>query len=153
MKRAQTEILRCLSDAKTVHELQEAVPRALEIVRAYRQYLREGRARLDELIISKALSQDPRSYRHETMTAIAAKELLGRGVRLQAGETIHYVITDAAARLPHDRVRAAATIDGAWAYDSSAYEKLLSKAALVILSPLGVKDTLLDSLTNPLDRS
>jgi DNA polymerase elongation subunit (family B) len=73
------------------------------------------------------------------MTAIAAKELLGHGVPLQAGETIHYVITDAAARLPQDRVKAAAVTDGTWAYDAAAYETLLHKAALVLLSPLGVE--------------
>ena len=149
VKRAQAEILRCLSDAKTLRELREVVPRVIEIVRAYRQYLRGGRARLEELIISKTLSQDPRSYRHETMTAIAAKELLGHGVKLQAGESLHYVITDAAARLPQDRVRAAATVDGTWSYDADAYEKLLHKAALAILLPLGVGAALLDRLTSP----
>ena len=152
VKRAQAEILRCLSDAKTLRELREAVPRVIEIVRAYRQYLRGGRARLEELVISKTLSQDPRSYRHETMTAIAAKELLGHGVKLQAGESLHYVITDAAARLPQDRVRAAATVDGTWSYDADAYEKLLHKAALAILSPLGVGAALLDRLTSPVGR-
>jgi len=153
VKRAQAEILRCLSDVKTLRELREAVPRGIEIVRAYRHYLREGRARLEELVISKALSQDPRSYRHETRTAIAAKELLGHGVKLQAGESLHYVITDAPARLPQDRVRAAATIDGTWSYDAGAYEKLLHSAALVILSPLGVESALLDSLTSPVGRA
>src|SRR5436309_2956933 len=152
VKRAQAEILRCLSDAKTLRELREAVPRVIEIVRAYRQYLRGGRARLEELIISKTLSQDPRSYSHETMTAIAAKELLGHGVKLQAGESLHYVITDAAARLPQDRVRAAATVDGTWSYDADAYEKLLHKAARAILSPLGVGAALLDRLTSPVGR-
>lgn len=149
VKRAQAEILKCLSEAKTVGELREAVPRALEIVRAYRQYLREGRASLEELAIRKSLSQDPRAYRHETMTAIAAKELLGHGVPLQAGEAIHYVITDAAARLPQDRVKAAAVTDGAWACDAGAYETLLHKAALVLLSPLGVESGEMGSLTDP----
>lgn len=138
VKRAQAEILQCFSEAKTIAELRKAVPRALEIVRTYRQHLREGRATLEELVIRKSLSQDPRAYRHETMTAIAAKELLGHGIPLQAGETIHYVITDAAARLPQDRVKAAAVTDGTWAYDAAAYETLVRKAALVLLSPLGV---------------
>jgi DNA polymerase-2 len=149
VKRAQADILKCFSEAKTIAELHEAIPAALEIVRAYRLYLREGRASLEELAIRKSLSQDPRAYRHETMTAIAAKELLGHGAQLQAGETIHYVITDAAARLPQDRVKAAATAtDGTWAYDAAAYETLLHKAALVLLSPLGVKSNELESLTD-----
>jgi DNA polymerase elongation subunit (family B) len=149
VKRAQAEILKCFSEAKTIAELREAIPAALEIVRACRQYLREGRATLEELVIRKSLSQDPRAYRHETMTAIAAKELLGHGVPLQAGETIHYVITDSAARLPQDRVKAAAVTDGTWAYDAAAYETLLHKAALVLLSPLGMESDELEALTDP----
>jgi hypothetical protein len=38
--------------------------------------------------------------------------------------------------------------DGTWAYDAGAYETLLHKAALVLLSPLGVKPDELESLTN-----
>jgi DNA polymerase-2 len=150
VKRAQADILKCLSEAKTIDELREAVPWALEIVRSYRLYLRGGRARLEELAIRKSLSQDPRAYQHQTMTAIAAKELLGHGVPLQAGETIHYVIMDAEARLPQDRVKAAAAAtDGAWAYDAAAYETLLLKAALVLLSPLGMESDELEDLTRP----
>ncbi len=150
VKRAQADILKCFGEAKTIADLREAVPRALEIVRAYRLYLRGGRASLEELAIRKSLSQDPRAYRHQTMTAIAAKELMGHGAQLQAGETIHYVITDAEASLPQDRVKAAAAAtDGTWAYDAAAYETLLHKAALVLLSPLGVESDELESLSRP----
>ena len=100
-------------------------------------------------MIAKSISREPRAYRHRTMTAIAAGELLRQGVRLQPGETIHYVITDAAAPLAEDRVRAVATLDGAWSYDARAYETLLLKSARVILAPLGLDQTDLDNLTNP----
>jgi len=56
--------------------------------------------------------------------------LSGHSVPLQAREAIQYVITDAAA-----------TTDGTWAYDADAYETLLHKAALVVLSPLMVEST------------
>ena len=81
------------------------------------------------------------------MPAIAARELLGRGVRLQPGETIHYVITDAAATLPEDRVQAAT--DNSRGYDAAAYEALLLKAGLVLLSPLGLDAARLDHMTDP----
>lgn len=153
VKRAQAEILKCFSEAHTIAELREAIPRILEIVHAYRQYLREGRATLEELTIRKAISQDPRAYRHDTMTAIAARELLEHGVPLRAGDTIHYVIADVAARLPRDRVRAVAVADGTWAYDAAAYETLLLKAARVLLAPLGVRPDDLQSLTSPGQRT
>ncbi|TLY39673.1 MAG: hypothetical protein E6K58_13085 [Nitrospirae bacterium] len=149
VKKAQAEVLRSLGRAQTLVELRAHVAQALEIIRAYRHYLQSGRASLEDLMIAKSISREPRAYRHRTMTAIAAGELLRQGVRLQPGETIHYVITDAAAPLAEDRVRAVATLDGAWSYDAKAYETLLLKSARVILAPLGLDQTDLDNLTNP----
>ena len=80
---------------------------------------------------------------------IASQELMARGVHLQAGDTIHYIMTDADAACPSDRVRAVAGIDGAWNYDVSAYDNLLLKAALVLLMPLGMTAALLNTSTDP----
>ena len=133
VKRAQAEVLRCLSEARTVPELRKQLPQVLEIVHAYRCYLRDGQATVEKLAITKSLSKEPRAYRHQTLSLIAAQELLARGVPLQAGDTIHYIITDADAACPSDRVRAVAGLEVAWSYDVSAYDNLLLKAALVLL--------------------
>jgi DNA polymerase-2 len=138
VKRAQAEILRCLGQARTIAELHRQVPQVLEIIRLYRRYLREGHATARELAIAKSLSKDPRTYRHQTLTAIAAQELLARGVSLQPGDVIHYLIADAKAACPSDRIRVIAGLDGTWGYDVSAYDTLLCKAALAVLAPLGI---------------
>lgn len=147
VKRAQAEVLRCLSEAGTLAELRKQIPQALEIVRTYRRYLQDGRATIEELAIAKSLSKEPQAYRHQTLSMIAAQELLARGVPLQAGDTIHYIVTDADAACPSDRVRAVAGLDGTWSYDVSAYDDLLVKAALVLLAPLGVTAALLNTST------
>ena len=138
VKRAQAEVLHCLSEAGTLAELREQIPHALEIVRTCRRYLQDGHATIEELAIAKSLSKEPQAYRHQTLSMIAAQELLSRGVSLQAGDRIHYIITDADAACPSDRARAVAGLDGTWSYDVSAYDNLLLKAALVLLTPLGV---------------
>jgi DNA polymerase-2 len=147
VKRAQAEVLRCLSEARTLAELRKQIPQALEIVRTSRRYLQDGHATVEELAITKSLSKEPQDYRHQTLSMIAAQELLARGVLLQAGDTIHYIITDADAACPADRVRAVAGLDGTWSYDVSAYDNLLLKAALVLLTPLGVTATSLNKST------
>ncbi len=147
VKRAQAEVLRCLSQARTLAELHEQAMQAVEIVRAYRHYLREGHATCEEVAMTKSLSKDPLAYRHHTLTAIAAHELLARGIPLQAGDAIHYIITDADAACPSDRVRAVAGIDGTWSYDVEAYEELLLKAAAAVLTPLGVTMSSLEDQT------
>ncbi len=61
-----------------------------------------------------------------------------RGAPLQAADAIHYIITDANAAYPPDRVRAVVGRGGAWSYDVSTYDELLRKMALAVLAPLGV---------------
>src|SRR5262249_58178278 len=58
IKRAQAEVLRCLSRAHTLASLCEQVTPALEIVRSYRRYLLEGRLTAEELAVTKSLSKD-----------------------------------------------------------------------------------------------
>jgi DNA polymerase-2 len=147
VKRVQAEVLRCLSQARTLAGLSEQIPQALEIVHTYRRYLRDGHATVEELAIAKSLSKEPQAYHHQTLLTIAAQELLARGVTLQAGDTIHYIITDADAAYPPDRARAVDGLDGAWSYDVSAYDNLLLKAILVLLTPLGVTATSLNEST------
>jgi DNA polymerase II len=148
VRRAQAEMLRCLSQARTLVELRERIPQALETIRAYRRYLQDGLATVEELAITKSLAKKPQTYRHQTLSMIAAQELLARGVPLQAGDTIHYIITDAKAAYPADRVRAVAGLDGTWSCDVSVYDNLLLKAALVLLTPLGVTATSLNESTD-----
>ncbi|HEY5599086.1 MAG TPA: hypothetical protein VIK48_00230, partial [Candidatus Manganitrophaceae bacterium] len=82
-----------------------------------------------ELAISKSLSQSPEDYQKESLTAIVAKELSGRGVRLRPGQNISYVITDAKAKVKSERARALGFIDGSWGYDVEKYETFLIQAA------------------------
>lgn len=148
VKQAQAELLRCLSDAQTLAELRDRIPAALQIIRSYRHSLHDGHATVEELAIATSLSRDPQTYRHRTLAMIAAHELLAKGVSLQAGDTIHYIITDANAAYPADRVRAVAGLDGTWSYDAVAYDALLCKAALAVLSPLGVTPADLDDCSD-----
>jgi DNA polymerase elongation subunit (family B) len=57
VKRAEADVLRCLSQARTLAELREQIPQALEIVRTYRRYLHDGHATVEELAITKSLSK------------------------------------------------------------------------------------------------
>jgi DNA polymerase-2 len=149
VKRAQAEVLRCLSQARTLAGLPEQIPQALEIARTYRRYLRDGHATIEELAIAKSLSKEPQAYHHRTLSMIAAQELLARGVSLQAGDTIHYIITDADAVYPPDRARAVDGLDETWSYDVSAYDNLLLKAILVLVTPFGVTAASLNESTDP----
>jgi DNA polymerase-2 len=137
VRRLQTNILAEMACAATLQELQARIPLMLDVLRTARRALRDGHVDMTDLVIATSLSQEPRRYRRPTRSAIAAQQLLGRGAPLQPGETIHYVLTDTGAACADDRVRAAALLDGTTGYDAAAYDALLLKAVLALLSPFG----------------
>ncbi|MGH2506608.1 MAG: hypothetical protein ACRDHZ_04195 [Ktedonobacteraceae bacterium] len=76
-----------------------------------------------------------RDYRKAGHTAIAAQQLFGGGVRLRPGQTVEYIITDAEARIPNDRVRAYALWEGWHGYDRRKYQDMLRDAFEPFLKP------------------
>jgi hypothetical protein len=58
------------------------------------------------------------------------------GVRLRPGETVEYVITDAAAAVPNDRVRAYSLWEGWRGYDREKYQAMLREAFELFFEPL-----------------
>lgn len=136
VKRFQSEVLQRLGQAQTMAELRMRIPEIEGLAEDYCRYLREGCASIEEVAIGKRLTQAPEHYRHATQTSIAAKELQRRGVPVQPGETIHYVICESRAALPEDRVRAVAASDGTSAYDIEAYVQLVHRALAALLTPL-----------------
>ena len=59
----------------------------------------------------------PRDYQKAGVTAIAAQQLFGSGVKLRPGQNIEYIITDSESAVPNDRVRAFALWEGWLGYD------------------------------------
>ena len=88
----------------------------------------DGSVAIEDLIISKRLTREPREYRKANQTAIVAQQLFGSGVRLRPGQTVEYIITDSDNRVPNDRVRAFALWDGWFGYDRRKYAQLLHDA-------------------------
>lgn len=136
VKRFQSEVLQRMGQGQTIAEVRMRIPEIESLTEDYCRYLREGRASIEEVAIGKTLTQAPERYRHATQTSIAAKELQRRGVPVQPGETIHYVITESKAALPGDRVRAVAGSDGTIAYDADAYVTLIRKSVRILLATL-----------------
>jgi len=95
---------------------------------AMNKNLATGKVILDELIVSKRLTRAPRDYSEAGHSAIAAQQLYGSGVRLRPGQTVEYIITDAEARIPNDRVRAYAQWDSWHGYDRKKYAAMLREA-------------------------
>ena len=74
------------------------------------------------------MTRELRDYAKAGLTAIAAQQLFGSGVKLRPGQTVEYVITYADNTVPNDHVRAFALWEGWQGYDREKYRKMLHEA-------------------------
>ncbi len=137
IKEAQDRMIEVLRQAKNIPELKSKIPDILNILTEYRLKLQEGRVSLRDLVITRNLSQDPLSYEKATLSAVVAQELVARGIKLDPGESIQYIITNNKDKDPASRARAFATITADYSYDKEKYTELLLKATESLLSLFG----------------
>ncbi len=126
--RMQQEALDIVAEARDFPGYAAKLEEARELLRRYEESIADGSVAIEDLIVSKRLTREPREYSKANQTAIAAQQLLGSGVRLRPGQTVEYIITDARNRVPNDRVRAYALWDGWFGYDRRKYTELLRDA-------------------------
>ncbi len=126
--RMQQEALEILAEARDFPGYLAKIEEAREILRRCEESVADGSVAIQDLIISRRLTREPRQYSKANQTAIAAQQLFGSGVRLRPGQTVEYIITDSDNRVPNDRVRAFALWDGWFGYDRRKYAQLLHDA-------------------------
>jgi hypothetical protein len=90
--------------------------------------LASGDVEIKDLVVSKRITKEPRDYQKAGVTAIAAQQLFGSGVKLRPGQNIEYIITDSECSVPNDRVRAFALWEGWHGYDRKKYAAMLREA-------------------------
>lgn len=126
--RMQNEMLAVLSEAWDWESYCRKLQEARMILDRYLGRLEDGKVNTEELVISKRLTRAPCDYQKASMSAIAAQQLDGCGVRLRPGEAVRYVITNSEAAIPNERVRAHTLWDGCYGYDRKKYREILQEA-------------------------
>jgi len=126
--RMQREALGVLAEAHDFQSYGRKLEEAREVLARYLARLEAGSINLEELVINRRLTRSPHDYKQASATAIAAKQLERAGVKLRPGETLQYIITDAQAELPDDRVRAWTLWEGWHGYDVKKYQEALREA-------------------------
>jgi DNA polymerase elongation subunit (family B) len=124
----QQEVLEILAEAHDFTGYRAKLEEAREILRRCEESVADGSVAIEDLIISKRLTREPREYRKANQTAIVAQQLFCSGVRLRPGQTVEYIITDSDNHVPNDRVRAFALWDGWFGYDRRKYTEFLHDA-------------------------
>jgi len=124
----QREALAILAEAHNHGAYCRKLDEARKVLHRHLERVEEGSVAIEELVISKRITREPRNYSKASLTAIAAQQLFGSGVRLRQGQTVDYVITDADAAVPNDRVRAYALWEGWHGYDRKKYGAMLRES-------------------------
>jgi DNA polymerase-2 len=126
--RMQREALAILAEAHDFQSYGRKLEEAREVLARYLARLEAGSINLEELVINRRLTRAPHDYKQASATAIAAKQLERAGVKLRPGETLQYIITDAEAEWPDDRVCAWTLWEGWHGYDVKKYQEALREA-------------------------
>ncbi len=134
---AQTDMIKELSAANNVSELYEKIPKALNVVRVYRQRLLDGKIPIWDLIITKHLSKEPANYRQQVSQVIAAKQLIKEGDGVNAGQSLRFLFTDTKNKKPSKRIKAHQLIDETTNPDLRQYLKILYDSSANLLSFAG----------------
>ena len=135
VRQTQKKMIEILARAWNMDEYRKLIPEVRNVVEEALEVLSEGRVPLSQLVFKKTLSRMPDEYARATLTAIVSRELAGRGIRLAAGETVHYVLTDVRNRDPAARARAWPVHTPDVTYDRKKYRELVLRAAEPLLDP------------------
>jgi DNA polymerase elongation subunit (family B) len=134
---AQTRMLEVLAEAKNSKEFVEKIPEALKVLREYRQKLLDGEVSVWDLIITKHLSKDPKSYKQRVSQVIAAEQLIKEGAEVAAGKNVRFLFTSAENKRHERRVLAEELIEKNTDSDTKKYLLLLYTSAANMLTPFG----------------
>jgi DNA polymerase elongation subunit (family B) len=134
---AQMEMINVLASANNSREFTDKVPKALKIVREYREKLLSDEVSIENLIITKHLSKHPKHYKQKVSQVIAAKQLIKEGVDIAGGKNVKFLFTDAENKRYERRVKAEELIEPDTNSDIKKYLLLLYSSAANLLSPLG----------------
>lgn len=149
VKKMQNELLGILAAARTIAEIKDLLPEALQVVRKYVDQLRGGNVSPFDLVIRRHISKDPYEYANRSINAIVSQTLAESGVTLSAGESVEYIITDASGKKDPQKAKPLALYALDDGYDIRKYSELICDAADTVLAPFGYTAERLFEMVHP----
>ncbi len=135
VKKLQRQLLKILSVARTPEEFKECAHKAKRVMRRHLMDLKAGNIPLSDLLVTIRPSRGPDEYVSNTRQAIASRQLAKAGVKVEAGVKLSYLILDAYASDPTERVKVTQLLTGKEQYDYPEYRKLCIRAYEGLIPP------------------
>lgn len=131
---AQMDMINVFAQANNAKEFMQKIPEALKVIKVYREKLLNDEVPIEDLIITKHLSKNPKNYRQHVSQVIVAEQLMKDGAEVNAGKNVNFLFTDADNKRYHRRVIAEQLIDKGVNPDAKKYLQLLYASAESLLS-------------------
>ena len=131
---AQMEMINIFSTANNSTEFIHKIPEALNVIKAYRLKLIDGEVPIEDLIVFKHLSKNPKHYKQRVSQVIAADQLIKEGSKVHAGNSTHFIFTDSNNKRFDRRVKAEQLLEKGVNPDERKYLQLLYASAANLLS-------------------
>jgi DNA polymerase elongation subunit (family B) len=106
VRTAQEKMIELLAPATTRNEFENLIQKCIKLLTECSDNLLSGGVPVEDLVISKVLSQAPQDYVQGAHQAIAAQQLARAGKRLQSGMKVTYVVVNDKATRAGERVAA-----------------------------------------------
>ncbi|MDG6999991.1 MAG: hypothetical protein JRN15_12850, partial [Nitrososphaerota archaeon] len=139
-KRCQGEILKALASCGTVEELRLCAGSVgKSIFEESAKRIEDHAVPAYDLLIRRRLSKDPSEYISRRQLSVgAANQLEGRGMKLRAGQSVSYLITNYASQGERRATVEELVEETSKEYDSRKYVELLAECCATVLEPFGV---------------
>nr|MDO8112688.1 DNA polymerase domain-containing protein [Candidatus Sigynarchaeota archaeon] len=129
VKAMQKDAIAALAPARDAREFVERVPRARAVLDKYIKDVEAGNVDPAQLAITTSTSRAPGEYKVSNYQAVAARQLQKEGVVMGAGQSVKYIITNAASSRADERVLAwDLFVDRHARPDAAKYKELLERA-------------------------
>ena len=130
---AQMDMIDIFSKANNSKEFMQRIPEALNVVKIYRLKLLNNEVPIEELIITKHMSKNPKNYKQHVSQVIAAEQLMKEGVEVNAGKNVNFLFTDSENKRFERRVKAEQLLEKGVNVDAKKYLQLLYSATATLL--------------------
>ncbi len=137
IKHMQGKMLEVFKPAKSIHDVELLVPKALEAAKEFVDLLWSGQADPLELVIRRHISQLADEYTTNSANAVVAKSLDASGIKMQPGEMIEYILLDSTGKKKPERAKPLALYSHDDGYDILKYTEMTLKAVETLLLPFG----------------
>lgn len=141
VREAQERFLEVVARADDAAQFMAAMPRAIDAVRPTWRRVVDGQCRLEDLVFVNSVSQDVSQYRTLTNAAAALKQLAARGLVVQPGDAVRFVVLDESSRVAEEKVVEARLMRGDERYDAAFYERVLLRAVASLTLPFHVYES------------